>query len=208
MLFSDVDVETAALQLKPVKHLWFAPDEIIYRQGDDPGALYSVRSGILKLSLLSEGGALRIVRLMGPGSVIGLEALLGENYQNTAATLTDTDLCALPPAMIETLAREHPVLCKGLMGHWQQQVAQADEHLLKLSTGTIKERVLALLLELDDLCRQSDTEYQLLSNPDIAALVAARVESVSRIMAEFKREGILTRPGKGRWALARPEQAR
>lgn len=208
MLFEGIDVEQAGVLLNPVKHIWFEPGDIIYRQGDDPRALYSVRNGIIKLSLLSEDGTLRIVRLMSAGSAIGLEALLGEYYQHTAEALTDADLCVLPPTTIETLGKQQPVLCKRLMGQWQRQVAQADEYLLKLSTGSIKDRVIALLQDLDRLCRDGEIVFQLPSNPDIAALVASRVESVSRIMAEFKREGVLRKEGKGGWMLTlHPSQA-
>lgn len=204
MLFAGVDVEAASLLLKPVKHVWFDPGTVIYRQGDAPRSLFSVRSGIIKLSLVSPEGDMRIVRLMGPGSAVGLEGLLGENLQHQAEILVEADLCVLPVAVVRKLGDEQPLLYKRLMEQWQQQIKQADEFLLKLSTGAMKNRVLSLLQELDRLGRTGDTEFQLPANPDIAALVAARVESVSRIMAEFKREGTLIKTSKGQWKLALP----
>jgi DNA-binding IclR family transcriptional regulator len=41
-------------------------------------------------------------------------------------------------------------------------------------------------------------------NQDCAALLGARIESVSRCMAELKREGILTRDGSHGWQFTAP----
>jgi CRP-like cAMP-binding protein len=199
MLFADLDVETNATLLKPIRHLWFGPDELVYRQGDPPGAVFSLRRGVIKLSVTSPDGQLRIVRLMGPGAVIGIEALLDQVFQHEARTLTDVDVCALPVKTMHELAREQPVICKRLMGQLQQQLGQADDHLLSLSMGSIRDRVRALLLELVALCDKGGVDFQLPSNTDIAALVAARIETVSRIMADLKREGRLVRSDTGQW---------
>ena len=56
MLFADVDVQSAQGMLKPVKQIFCAGNTIIYREGETPGALYSIRRGIVKLSMSSEGG--------------------------------------------------------------------------------------------------------------------------------------------------------
>ena len=206
MLFADVDVEAASVLLRPMKHVWYDPGEVIYRQGEPARAIYSIRRGVIKLSLTSPGGDLRIVRIVGPGAAIGLEALVDDRLQHEAETLTEVDLCHLPLNTVQKLAKEQPLLCKRLMRQWHQQIAQADEHLLQLSTGSIKKRVRAFLEELDQLCIKGDIDFQLPSNPDIAALVGARVESVSRIMAEFKREGTLVKLRDARWVPSFKDQ--
>jgi hypothetical protein len=44
------------------------------------------------------------------------------------------------------MAREQPQLHQRLMRQWQEQINLADRHLLSLSTGAIRDRVLSLLL--------------------------------------------------------------
>jgi CRP-like cAMP-binding protein len=199
MLFAGIDIPSATILLKPVRHVWYDPGETLYRQGDDSTTIYSVRRGVIKLSLTSADGALRIVRLIGPGAAIGLEALVGQHLQHQAEAITPTDVCRIPIGTIKELSRQQPLLCQRLMTQWQEQMTQADENLLQLSTGSIKTRVHSLMQIMDRLCREGDIDFQLPSNPDIAGLVAARVESVSRIMAEFKRSKVLVRDKRGKW---------
>jgi hypothetical protein len=59
-----------------------------------------------------------------------------------------------------------------------------------------------LLRIVHDLCARGRTEFQLPSNLDIAALVAAREESVSRVIADMKRQGLLGLNASGNWVLA------
>lgn len=202
MLFADVDVEAASVLLKPVSHIWYLPTEALYQQGEEPTALYSVRRGIIKLSLVSPEGDLRIARLVGPGAAIGLETLLGQPYQHTAEPLIPTDVCRLPTPIVKQLSAEQPLLYQNLMLQWQQQVSSADAHLLQLSTGAIKKRVLNLLVFMASLCEKGETDFILPHNKDCAALVGARMESVSREIAAFKRNGLLEKDSTGNWVLS------
>jgi CRP/FNR family transcriptional regulator len=199
MLFADIDLDAAAPLLRSVRHTLHRAGSILYRQGDPPLCVYSIRSGVLKMSLTSPEGNERIVRLAGPGMTIGLEALVGETYQHTGECLSAADVCQIPVKSINQLAIEQPHLSKRLMAQWQAQLARADAHLLDLSSGPVRERVKKLLGMIDTLCREGETDFILPSNPDCAALVAARVESVSRVMAELKRTGFLRRNTAGNW---------
>ena len=202
MLFADVDVDTATTLLKSVSHIAFRPGQPIYRQGDRPSAITSVRQGIIKLSLLSPDGTMRIARLVGPGATISLEALLDQPYHHSAEPLTVAKVCQLPIATVRQLATEQPLLHQKLMQKWQEQLNSADEHLLYLSTGPIKARLLNLMRILWSLCEKGEKNFVLPGNADCAALVAAREESVSRIIAEFKRNGVLEKTTDGKWIPA------
>ena len=183
MLFADVDVASVEVLLKPIKHIWHPANSVLFREGEDPAALYSIRKGVIKLSMNSEDGDLRIVRLVGPGATIGLETLLDQPYQNYAESLTAVDVCRLPVAVVKELATRQPGLCKQLLLQCQAQLTQADAHLVELSMGSVKEKVQHLFLIISKLCAKGGTDFLLPTNADIAALVAAREESVSRVVA-------------------------
>ncbi|MCP4074933.1 MAG: cyclic nucleotide-binding domain-containing protein [Gammaproteobacteria bacterium] len=80
MLFSPLDIESFSSRLKPISHMISDAKTRIYHQGQPPLNIFSIRSGFVKLTYFSDNGQQRIVRLVGPGASIGLEALLGENY--------------------------------------------------------------------------------------------------------------------------------
>ncbi len=201
MLFAGIDLEAAEPLLRSVVHSWYQPGDTVYKQGDQPRQVYSIRRGVVKLSLLSADGDMRIVRLAGPGATIGLEALTGSPYQHLAESLSPADICQIPVSSVSQLALEQPPLCKRLMKQWQEQLAQADAHLLEFTAAHVDERVRKLLLTLDELYKKGETAFVLPSNPDCAALVGARVESVSRVMAELKRKGFLRKTTAGDWTL-------
>jgi CRP-like cAMP-binding protein len=199
MLFADIDLASVNTLLEPISNAIYQPGNLLYRQGESASAVYSLRKGVVKLSMSSRSGDMRIVRLLGPGAAIGLEALLGEAYDHTAELLTPVDVCRIPGSSVQQIAQQQPALYQRLMREWQDHIEQADKHLLALSTGQVKDRVIRLLEILTRLCRSSDIPLLLPTNQDCAALLGARIESVSRVMAELKRKQALQRSDHGHW---------
>lgn len=206
MLFADLDVTTIGPLLEAVTNTRVAAGDTIYRQGGEPAAIYSIRSGLVKLSQVSRDGNVRIVRLLGPGAATGLEVLLQQPYHHSAEALSEIDICRIPATVLRQIAQQQAQLYQRLMQQWQHHVDIADQHLLGLSTGSIKDRGLRLLQLLDEICQRGDTALILPNNQDCAALLGARVESISRIMAEFKRSAVLERIDTGKWQF-NPDRA-
>ena len=203
MLFSDLDIIAASPALESITNINYRQGEIIYQQGAAPSALYSLRTGVVKLSLVSREGEIRIVRLLGPGAVVGLEVQQGQAYHHTAEPITAANLCRLPADAIEKIAAKQPILYQGILRQWNEQTAMADSYLLNLAMGLIRDRVLALLELLDDLGKKGGNDLHLPANQDCADILGTRVESVSRVMAELKRAGILEQSEAGTWILCR-----
>jgi CRP-like cAMP-binding protein len=101
-------------------------------------------------------------------------------------------------ANLQTIAQQQPLVHQRLMLQWSMHADIADRHLLDLSTGPVRDRVLRLLAMLKSISNGPDT-LLLPNNQDCAALLGARIESVSRCMAELKRNQILVRDGKAGW---------
>lgn len=206
MLFAELDVKQASFQLETVVGTRFQRGEVIYRMGDEASALYSIGRGIVKLTLMSEQGEPRIVRLVGPGGVVGLEAQLAQGYEHTAECLSEVYACRIPALTMRQLLRDQPALCRSVLKQWHEHLQVADRLLLDLAVGAVETRVVDLLVMLDDMCLRSRLPLLLPGNRDIATLIGVRVESVSRVMARLKRDGALLRQENGNW-LFTPERA-
>ena len=63
--------------------------------------------------------------------------------------------------------------------------------IVALGAGTAKQRVAQLLLVLDKFFADNNDSFILLSREDMAAMIGIAVETVSRMIAEFKRQKIL-----------------
>jgi CRP-like cAMP-binding protein len=158
--------------------------------GDPSAAAFTLRSGLIKLVQYLPDGGIRIVRLVRDCDVLGLEALLGQRYQHDAIVLQRASLCRLPTSLLLQLTREQPALHQELLRRYQRALAEADRWLTELSTGSARQRVIRLLLQLVN--EKGEGLCALCGRKDMGAMLGVTTESASRSVAELKREGLLT----------------
>jgi len=192
MLFSGLPATAFDDVLQPIDHFVFAPGVTLYKIGGNDSVIYSIRQGLVKLLHYADDGTRRIVRMLGPGASIGLELLDGlEGYRHTAVTVNSVDACRIPLATVKVLQSRHPELCNQVRQHLQDHLDRADEWILALGAGLARERVAHLLLMLGEFSTDPNGDIVLLGREDMAAIAGISVETVSRIIAEFKRRHLL-----------------
>lgn len=174
---------------QPIKDVILAPEDALYRMQERGSTLFTLRGGVMKLLQYLPDGTQRIVRLLQDSDVLGLEALVDQPYQHDAIALTHCEICAIPVAVIERLGREQPRLYLALMARWQQALSEADAWLTEFTTGTARQRVARLLLRLS--CPDRDNPLPLFGREDMGAMVGLTTETVSRTIAELRRQGVL-----------------
>lgn len=191
-LFADLTEADFGLIHLPIDEIVMAPGSALYHVGDDPAALYTVRSGLIKLVQYLPNGGQRIVRLLRAGDTAGLEAALGEPYRHTAIAVHPVLACRIPRAVIQRLSDETVHLHQQLLRRWHRAVERADAFLVELGTGSARARVARLVLTLVD----DGGECDFFGREDVGAVLGITTETASRIVAEFKRQGLLdeTRP--------------
>lgn len=199
-LFADLHAEDLAQQPFPIDRLSLAAGDPLYQEGGRGRAVFSIVGGVVKLEKISPSGGRRIVRLHRSGDAIGLEALLGLDYEHTAIALRPMSVCRIPSVAIDELGQRSSRLVKQLMARWHQAVHQADLCLTLLSTGSARARVARLLLYLGGEGRGNVCDG--LTREDMASLLSITVETASRVVAEFRRRGVITAMGGNRFLLA------
>jgi len=194
MLFSELPDSAFDHMLHPIDHYMYPPGSVLYEAGTYHPFIYSIRRGMVKLEHIAEDGSSRIVRLLGNGAAIGLELLDGaKSYHHTAIAVNQVDLCKIPIATISQLKSEHPKLCVQVSQQLQNQLNIADQWIVALSTGAARQRVAQLVLILEKFFAEDNGAFVLLNREDMAAMTGIAVETVSRMIAEFKRQKILYR---------------
>lgn len=188
VLFSGLTPPELDAILQPIDNLHVPQSAVLYEQGATAPSVYTLRSGILKLRIDLPNGGQRIVRLLRPGDVAGMETLVGERYHHTAIALRDADVCRIPREVVVQLDRTSPAVHQALMQRWQRSVDQAEHCIVSLSTGTAEARMARLLVMLGCSGNQPET---MPSREDMGALLGVTTETASRIMAEFKRRGLV-----------------
>jgi CRP/FNR family transcriptional regulator, anaerobic regulatory protein len=194
MLFSELPDTAFHQLLQPIDHFLYPTGSVLYEAGSDKEFIYSIRRGIVKLKHIAQDGSSRIVRLLGNGAAIGLELLDGApSYHHTAIALTPVDLCKIPLSTIRQLENDHPKLCVQVSQQLQNQLNIADQWIVALSTGAARQRVAQLVLLLERFFSEDNGAFILINREDMAAMTGIAVETVSRMIADFKRQKILYR---------------
>lgn len=144
----------------------------------------------MKLVCNLPNGSYRIIRLLYQGDLAGIETLNGTPYLHHAIALQNTEVCRIPVADIEHLIQKSPHLYRQLTLRWQKVQSEAKIWLAELTVGSSKQRVANLLLYLASQ-NNTDASFYLPAREDIGAILAITTETASRIIAEFKRLGLL-----------------
>ncbi|MDO9031651.1 MAG: Crp/Fnr family transcriptional regulator [Hydrogenophaga sp.] len=189
VLFADLREEDFNLIHAPIDDLEFSAGQPLVRMGETATSLYTLRSGVIKLVRNTVDGRQRIVRVLRSGDVIGLEALMGPVYDSDAIALTNIKVCRLPLQVIQRLNRETPRLHQRLMEQWHHSLKEADDWLAELNFGNARQRVAGLILKMR--AEHDPTVASLFSREDMGAMLDLKLETVSRTISAFEREGLI-----------------
>lgn len=207
VLFADLPVEALDNALLDIDDLVYPQDNVLYRAGEHGHVVYTVRRGLLKLVRYLPDGTERIVRLLKAGDVAAIETLIGSPCKHTAITLNEVEVCRIPVSSIERLDLHAPHLVQQLMLRWQGAIDDADRSLVEFSTGTAETRIAHLLLYLSSL--NDDSAGFELNRHDMGSLLSITTETASRVMADFKRRGLVVElPGGKAFRCDRESLAR
>jgi len=157
--------------------------------GDDATCMHTIRSGLVKLVQYLPDGTQRIVRLLKASDVIGLEAILSSTYKHDAIALHETEICRYPASAAKELSETNPVLHQEFITRWERALNDADKWATEFSTGTAKQRVSRLLLQLSE--NNPCNTCRLFSREDMGAVLGITTETASRMIAEFKRQRVI-----------------
>jgi len=182
---------------QPVDQFVLSPGEKLYGEGELGTHMFTIRKGLVKLEQYLPDGTQRIVRLLKSTDVAGLETLLGKTYKHNAFALRTTEVCRYPTSVVSELAKNNPQLHLDLMTHWQSALSEADSWITELSTGSAKERVARLLLRLAK--DEPNRQCVLFGREDMGAMLGITTETASRIIAEFKRQGVIKEVGSSQY---------
>ena len=194
VLFADLREEDFNLIHAPIDDLEYSVGDSVVRMGETATSLFTLRSGMVKLVRNSVDGRQRIVRVLRQGDVIGLEALMGPTYDSDAVALTNVKVCRLPLQVIQRLNNETPRLHQRLLEKWHRSLKEADDWLAELNFGNARQRVAGLILKMR--AGNDAGVATLFSREDMGAMLDLKLETVSRTLNAFVREGVIEQMDK------------
>jgi CRP/FNR family transcriptional regulator, anaerobic regulatory protein len=174
--------------------------ELLYRAGDSFTALYAIRTGSCKTTVLAEDGREQVAGYHMLGDVIGMDGIGTERHGCQAVALEDTEYCVLPFDELGDLTRSIAPLQRNLYQFLSREIARSHSAMLLLGSMRAEERLAAFLLNLSQRYRErgySSTEFVLrMTREEIGSYLGLKLETVSRLFSRFHQEGLIQVQGR------------
>lgn len=172
----------------------------LYQAGTVFGAVYAVRTGALKSTILSEDGEEQVTAFHLPGELLGLDAISFGNHPSTAVALETSSICEIPFTQLEVLAEAVPGLQRQLLRVMSKEIFNEQEMLQALARRTAEQRLAILLLSLGDRFGRrglSPTRFLLpMSRQDVSNYLGLAPETMSRLFKRFQENGWIVVSGR------------
>ena len=174
--------------------------DALFRTGAGFSALYALRVGSCKTTVLAEDGHEQVVGYHLQGDILGLDGISAERHGCEAVALEDTEVCVLPFNRLEELARTVAPLQHNLHQFLSRDIGRDQNMMLLLGSMRAEERLAVFLLNLSDRYQRrgySSTEFVLrLTREEIGSFLGMKLETVSRLLSHFQKEGLIQVQGR------------
>ena len=163
-------------------------------------ALYAIRVGSLKISILAEDGREQVAGYQMAGEIIGLDGIATGCHTCNAAALEDSEVCAVPFDRLEQMAQANPVIRNSVRQLLAAEVRRNHGHMLLLGSMRAEERVASFLLNLAERYRRrgySGSEFVLrMTREEIGSYLGLKLETVSRVFSRLQADGLIQAQGR------------
>lgn len=170
----------------------------IYMEGDHPSNIYLVKSGSVRIYMVSEDGREIGTGMYVQGEFFGYDSvLLNKPNTDNAETLEASELHLISRDEFNMLLFKNPGISKKFIELLSGHVKEKQEQLLKLAYNSVRKRVADALVSLAEKFGEthSDVITIKISRDDLAAMVGTANETISRTLADFKDEHLIEKEG-------------
>jgi CRP/FNR family transcriptional regulator len=169
--------------------------ESVYQAGASFSAAYAIRTGSFKTSLLDGEGREQVTGFFMGGELLGLDGLGTGSYRGSATALEDSEVCVLPYALIEELAREIPALQRHLHSALAREIVRDQSMMMLLGSMRAEQRLATFLIGLSRrFVRRgySSSDFHLrMTREEIGSHLGLKLETVSRLFSQFHKDRLI-----------------
>jgi CRP/FNR family cyclic AMP-dependent transcriptional regulator len=186
----------------------FAPNEVVFREGDASDTCYIVRDGRARAIRTHRDGRTITLARFGPGDIFGELALFEDERRSaTVEAIEETNVVAVLGPDMRRLLGEHAEISSRLVIALGRRLRETNERLTRQSFQTVQSRVAVVLSQLVEAEQAAGIDGDVLvtaTQADLAQLAGSSRESASRFLAVLERAGVISQ-GRGRLVVHDPE---
>ena len=197
-LFAELDPPALNLLASQLRRRKLPGGTSVVYKGDASNALYLIASGRVKVHQATAGGDEVILDVKGAGDFFGEMSLLdGQPRSADVSTLEPSELLLLDGEALRDTITQQPTVAWTLLRLLSQRLRDQNEQTEVLMTRDVAGRVADKLLHLarsqgtllpDGKSIRLDVR---LTQGDLAALIGATRERVSRALTTFRKSGVI-----------------
>ena len=184
-------------ELNRIKHTSSYPEgAIVLMEGQAARGVYIVCQGRVKLMTTNSEGKTLIVKIAQPGEVLGLQSVVtGNPYELTVETLQPSQLAYIACDQFLRFLKTHSDACLRATQHLSQDCQSAYEVIRSIGLcHSVPGKLARLLLQWSADSKSTGGVVRMkmaLTHEELAQLIGSSRETVTRILGDFKRRGVL-----------------
>ena len=198
-LFQGVPTEKLRTLAERSRYRTYKAGEMFIGETDPAHAFYVIVTGQVKLYKSSPEGKEQTLYLLRPGDPFGMcTAFAIDSFPANAMALEESGVLMIPGPIMETVAMSEPRLLLNIIQILSDRLKESMTLIESLSLKEIPQRLASFLLHA--LTREGDREMKRLeltiTQRELAKILGATPEALSRAVRKMSNAGILTMDGR------------
>jgi CRP/FNR family transcriptional regulator, cyclic AMP receptor protein len=168
--------------------------QAVFSQGDAADAVFYVKSGKVKLTVLSTHGKQAVIAILEPGQFFGEGCLAGQPLRmSTASAIQASSIVRVKKETMVALLRGDPAFAELFLAYLLSRNVRIEEDLVDQLFNSSEKRLARLLLLLAHFGKESKPEPVLpkVSQETLAAMIGTTRSRVSFFMNRFRKMGFI-----------------
>jgi CRP/FNR family cyclic AMP-dependent transcriptional regulator len=165
---------------------------VIVRSGDVTDSLYVLINGSARVLNSDEEGREVILSILGPGDFFGEMGLIDGSPRSADVVAAEScELLVISKADFKRCLQENFEVALNIMKRLVERLREADRKIESLALMDVYGRVAKLLLEFSEVHDGQKVIRRKLTKQDIAKMIGASREMVSRVMKDLEASGYI-----------------
>ncbi|WP_324669975.1 Crp/Fnr family transcriptional regulator [Geochorda subterranea] len=200
-LFEGLDEGLLATIAALLRRRHYRRGMFIFLEGEPVEAVYFIESGSVKASTMDADGREHVLNVLGPGTFFPHVGFLdGGPAPATAQALEETTVWVMERAAFYTLLTREPQMAVQMVAVLGRHIRRLHAQLREMGMQAVQARLARVLLRLARQLgepapaggRPEAVRIQVhLSHQDLAGMAATTRETVSRLLARWRRAGLI-----------------
>ena len=188
-------VNKSKLEPKVKYHTVYNKSEVLFGSGQTFDAIYILRSGSAKSSVLANSGHEQISRFHYPGDLIGLDGFENGSHSRSIKFLETSSVCRIGLGELDKAMAKSASIRDNLLQGMSHALNNEDRFLLSLNNMNSTQRLSSFLLDLSSQFEKRGLSGNVfdfsMTRVDIANYLGMAFETVSRLLTQLQNEGII-----------------